>query len=203
MSITLPEPHDGAAGPLLTPEDWARSRDRGRVARARVGGRRWLLFWLLAGPGILAMLGENDGPSMVSYTATGAAYGMGFFLPFIVVTFAMAIICQEMCMRVGAVTHRGYGQLVLERVRRLPMGSHNLTPHALLSWSSRLRPRISQVGSHPPDSSGASTGSRPPNWSRNSRATVLSSCLPCTMCLRFGLAATYTVSSQFRNASKV
>jgi Mn2+/Fe2+ NRAMP family transporter len=27
----------------------------------------------------------------------------------------MAIVCQEMCMRVGAVTHRGYGQLVLER----------------------------------------------------------------------------------------
>jgi Mn2+/Fe2+ NRAMP family transporter len=115
MSITLPKPHDAAAGPLLTAEDWARSRDRGRVHQARGGGRRWLLFWLLAGPGILAMLGENDGPSMVSYTATGAAYGMGFFLPFIVVTFAMAIICQEMCMRVGAVTHRGYGQLVLER----------------------------------------------------------------------------------------
>jgi Mn2+/Fe2+ NRAMP family transporter len=115
MSITLPRPHDAAAGPLLTPEDWARSRDRGRVHRARGGGRRWLLFWLLAGPGILAMLGENDGPSMVSYTATGAAYGMGFFLPFIVVTFVMAVICQEMCMRVGAVTHRGYGQLVLER----------------------------------------------------------------------------------------
>ena len=52
---------------------------------------------------------------MVSYTATGATYGIGFFLPFIVVTFAMAIVCQEMCMRVGAVTHRGYGQLVLQR----------------------------------------------------------------------------------------
>ena len=64
---------------------------------------------------VLAMLGENDGPSMVSYTATGAAYGGGFFLPFIVVTFVMAVVCQEMCMRVGAVTHRGYGQLVLER----------------------------------------------------------------------------------------
>jgi len=59
------------------------------------------------------MLGENDGPSMVSYTAAGATYGLGFFLPFIVVTFAVAIICQEMCMRLGAVTHRGYGQLVL------------------------------------------------------------------------------------------
>ena len=111
-----PKPFDAAApGSLLTPEDWARSRDRGRVSRARGGDHRWLLFWLLIGPGILAMLGENDGPSILSYTATGATYGVGFFLPFIVVTFAMAIVCQEMCMRVGAVTHRGYGQLVLQR----------------------------------------------------------------------------------------
>jgi Mn2+/Fe2+ NRAMP family transporter len=73
------------------------------------------LLWLLVGPGILAMLGENDGPSMISYATSGATYGLGFFLPFIVVTFAMAVICQEMSMRVGAVTHRGYGQLVLER----------------------------------------------------------------------------------------
>jgi len=61
------------------------------------------------------MLGENDGPSMISYATTGATYGLGFFLPFIVLTFAMAIVCQEMCMRIGAVTHRGYGQLVLQR----------------------------------------------------------------------------------------
>ena len=99
----------------MTPEDWARSRDRGRVHMAREGDRHWLLFWLLAGPGALAMLGENDGPSMVSYTTTGATYGVSLFLPFILVTFAMAVVCQEMCMRVGAVTHRGYGQLVLER----------------------------------------------------------------------------------------
>jgi Mn2+/Fe2+ NRAMP family transporter len=99
----------------LSPEDIARSRDRQRVHRARQDGRRWYLLWLLAGPGILAMLAENDGPSIVSYTATGATYGLGFFLPFIVVTFAMAVVCQEMCMRVGAVTHRGYGNLVLRR----------------------------------------------------------------------------------------
>ncbi len=61
------------------------------------------------------MLGENDGPSMVSYATDGASYGIGFFLPFIVVLFAMAYVCQEMCMRVGAVTHRGYGELVLQR----------------------------------------------------------------------------------------
>jgi Mn2+/Fe2+ NRAMP family transporter len=109
---------DGAValpGPPLTPEDAARSKDRFRVHNARRHGRRWTLLWLLIGPGILAMLGENDGPSMISYAATGATYGLGFFLPFIVVTFAMSVVCQEMCMRVGAVTHRGYGQLVLER----------------------------------------------------------------------------------------
>ncbi|HEY2640922.1 MAG TPA: divalent metal cation transporter [Streptosporangiaceae bacterium] len=99
----------------LSPEDIARSRDRLRVHFARQDGRRWYLLWLLAGPGILAMLGENDGPSIVSYTAAGATYGLGFFLPFIVLTFAMAVVCQEMCMRVGAVTHRGYGSLVLQR----------------------------------------------------------------------------------------
>lgn len=101
--------------PALTGEDSARSRDRSRVYHARERGRSWRLLWLLVGPGILAMLGENDGPSIISYATTGATYGVGFFLPFIVVTFAMAIVCQEMCMRVGAVTHRGYGQLVLQR----------------------------------------------------------------------------------------
>jgi len=101
--------------PPLTHEDLDRAADRARVYHAREHGRRWYLLWLLLGPGILAMLGENDGPSMISYATSGGAYGLGFFLPFILLTFAMAIVCQEMCMRVGAVTHRGYGQLVLER----------------------------------------------------------------------------------------
>ncbi len=109
-------PVDAVALPgLLTPEDAARSRDRARVYRAREHNRRWYLLYLLVGPGVLAMLGENDGPSMISYATTGATYGIGFFLPFILITFAMAIVCQEMCMRVGAVTHRGYGALVLQR----------------------------------------------------------------------------------------
>jgi len=109
---------EGAAAllaPGLTPEDAARSADRARVHLARNRRRRWFLLWLLIGPGILAMLGENDGPSMISYATTGATYGLGFFLPFIVVTFAMAVICQEMCMRIGAVTHRGFSQLLTQR----------------------------------------------------------------------------------------
>jgi Mn2+/Fe2+ NRAMP family transporter len=102
----------------LTEEDTARSLDRLHVHRARWHHRRWLLLWLLAGPGILAMLGENDGPSMIAYAADGAQYGLGFFVPFIPALFAMAYICQEMCMRIAAVTHRGYGTLVLQRYGR-------------------------------------------------------------------------------------
>ena len=108
-----------ALPPALTPEDLIRSGDRFRVHNARTNRRRLYLLWLLVGPGILAMLGENDGPSMISYATSGATYGLGFFLPFILVTFAMAVVVQEMAMRVGAVTHRGYGQLVLERFGRL------------------------------------------------------------------------------------
>ena len=105
----------GFVVPPLTEEDAARSLDRSRVHHARRHRKRWRLLWLLVGPGILAMLGENDGPSMIAYAADGAEYGLGFFVPFIPVLFAMAYVCQEMCMRVGAVTHRGYGELVLQR----------------------------------------------------------------------------------------
>jgi Mn2+/Fe2+ NRAMP family transporter len=113
---------DGAVAlpsPALSPEDAIRSADRFRVHRARQGRRRWYLLWLLVGPGILAMVGENDGPSMISYATSGATYGIGFFIPFVLTTFAMGFVVQEMAMRVGAVTHRGYGQLVLERFGRV------------------------------------------------------------------------------------
>ncbi len=105
--------------PLLTDEDLVRSSDRSRVHHARRHRRRWYLMWLLVGPGILAMLGENDGPSMIAYAADGAQYGLGFFVPFIPLLFAMAYVCQEMSMRIGAVTHRGYGELVLQRYGRI------------------------------------------------------------------------------------
>src|SRR5271156_2190162 len=117
-SPLLPVP-DRVRKPLLTDEDTARSRDRSRVHHARRQRRRWHLLWLLVGPGILAMLGENDGPSMIAYASDGAQYGLGFFVPFIPILFAMAYVCQEMCMRVGAVTHRGYGELVLQRYGRV------------------------------------------------------------------------------------
>src|ERR1017187_1312978 len=103
---------------IITHEDVDRAHDRQRVsaARAQRGAfSRFRLLWLLVGPGILVMLGENDGPSMISYAVTGARFGIGFFIPFVVLTFGMAIVVQEMTMRLGSATHRGHAELIFER----------------------------------------------------------------------------------------
>jgi hypothetical protein len=85
---------------LVTHEDVDRARDRWEVARARVKARTktfggFRLLWLLVGPGILVFLGENDAPSMLSYSADGSRYGVGFFIPFVVLTFIMGFIVQD------------------------------------------------------------------------------------------------------------
>src|SRR5277367_4634108 len=106
---------------LLTHEDLDRARDRWRVNRARWKGRGAKRFgglrvlWLLVGPGVLVFLGENDAPSMLSYSATGARFGIGFFIPFVLLTFLMGLIVQEMTVRLGAVTHRGHAELIFDR----------------------------------------------------------------------------------------
>ena len=103
---------------LVTHEDLDRAHDRQRVLAARSGRgmSSWLrLLWLLVGPGILVMLAENDGPSMLSYAATGAKFGISFFLPFILLTFVMAVVVQEMTVRLGAATHRGHAELIFQR----------------------------------------------------------------------------------------
>ncbi len=100
---------------VVTQEDVLRARDRLKVQQTR-SDRRWLrLLWLLAGPGVLVMLGENDGPSMVSYATTGATYGVGFFVPFILLTFVMAFVVQEMTVRLGVATRRGHAELIFQR----------------------------------------------------------------------------------------
>jgi Mn2+/Fe2+ NRAMP family transporter len=105
---------------LLTHEDVDRARDRWEVAQARAkktrgtfGGVR--LLWLLVGPGVLVFLGENDAPSMLSYAAVGSRFGVGFFIPFVILTFMMGFVVQEMTVRLGAVTHRGHAELIFDR----------------------------------------------------------------------------------------
>ncbi len=110
-----PAPPTSTLSTVVTNEDLKRGRDRVRVHSARLRGRSPFLLWLLIGPGILTIIGENDGPSMLSYAQTGAQFGIGFFVPFIAALFFMAYIVQEMTVRLGAVTHRGHAELIFER----------------------------------------------------------------------------------------
>ena len=106
------------AATVITHEDIDRAHDRERVWETRAQRGLWSrvrLLWLLVGPGILVMLGENDGPSMLTYAASGARFGIGFFLPFVILTFLMACVVQEMTVRLGAATHRGHAELIFDR----------------------------------------------------------------------------------------
>jgi Mn2+/Fe2+ NRAMP family transporter len=100
---------------LAMPEESVRVHDRLAVARARQEHRYVKLFLYLVGPGIIVMLAENDGPSMVSYATTGATYGIGFFVPFILITFAMAFVVQELTARLAIATDCGHARLIFER----------------------------------------------------------------------------------------
>lgn len=109
-------PHNGPS--TLSHEDIHRAEDRLAVHQARLQRRSARLLWLLIGPGILVMLGENDSPSMLSYAATGSQFGIGFFLPFVAMTFAMAFIAQEITVRLGAASHTGHAELIYHRFGR-------------------------------------------------------------------------------------
>ena len=119
--MTPPQVQPPAPDLEITHEDIDRARDRLAVERARQGYQQRSLLqrlrplWLLIGPGILVFLGENDAPSMLSYAATGAQFGVGFFLPFVLLTFLAGFVVQEMTLRLGAVTHRGHAELIFER----------------------------------------------------------------------------------------
>ena len=104
------KPRPGAPEPA-----WIRAQDRRAALLARAGNHRVALFFLLAGPGVMAMVAENDGPSMLSYATTGATYGVGFFIPFVLLTFSMAFVVQELTARLGIASRRGYGKLIFER----------------------------------------------------------------------------------------
>lgn len=102
----------------LNEEERSRAHDQVRVLKAQNHRSSWRLLWLLVGPGILVMLGENDAPSMLSYSATGSQFGIGFFLPFVVFTFAMAFVAQEITVRLGAVSKTGHADLIYRRFGR-------------------------------------------------------------------------------------
>ena len=102
------------------PEDLEhRLRDRLHLDALRRGARDWrsrlALGLALIGPGVLVMLGDNDAGGVITYAQTGATYGLGIFLPLMILLGIVAYVVQEMTVRLGAVTRRGHAELIWKR----------------------------------------------------------------------------------------
>ena len=96
-----------------------RLRDRLHLAELHRNATNWrgrlVLALALLGPGVLVMLGDNDAGGVITYVQTGATYGLGLFLPLMILLGAVAYVVQEMTVRLGAVTRRGHAELIWKR----------------------------------------------------------------------------------------
>jgi Mn2+/Fe2+ NRAMP family transporter len=77
--------------------------------------RRPLSFFLLLGPGVLAAMADNDAGGLISYIVTGAKFGWAVFIPLALCLTAVTYTVQEMAMRLGVASEKGYTQLLRER----------------------------------------------------------------------------------------
>jgi len=66
------------------------------------------------GPGLLVMLADTDAGNVVTGAQAGATWGYRF-LPLLLLLIPMLYMVQELTVRLGAFTGRGYGELVRER----------------------------------------------------------------------------------------
>jgi Mn2+/Fe2+ NRAMP family transporter len=65
------------------------------------------------GPGLLAASAGNDAGGIATYASAGASYGYGLLWAMVIVTVCVGVV-QEMAARMGAVTGKGFSDLVRE-----------------------------------------------------------------------------------------
>lgn len=76
--------------------------------------RRKIWPYLAAmGPGLIAANAGNDAGGIATYASAGASYGYGFLWVMLVILICLGAV-QEMCARLGAVTGKGFADLVRE-----------------------------------------------------------------------------------------
>ena len=113
--------------PGKAPSTNGQSKFRQIVADSQPGWRRFIwIFWALLGPGVLAMLGDNDAGGVISYALTGAQFGLGIFLPLVLLLAPLTYTVQELSMRLSAVTQEGFAKLAWRRYGRF-WGYYHIT----------------------------------------------------------------------------
>jgi Mn2+/Fe2+ NRAMP family transporter len=73
---------------------------------------KWLrVFAMVAGPGIIVMVADNDAGGITTYAVTGAQTGYSL-LWFMLLLLPVAYFVQEMTVRLAAVTKRGHAEAI-------------------------------------------------------------------------------------------
>ena len=75
--------------------------------------RRLWPYLAALGPGLLAASAGNDAGGIATYASAGASYGYGLLWAMVIVTVCVGVV-QEMSARMGAVTGKGFSDLVRE-----------------------------------------------------------------------------------------
>jgi Mn2+/Fe2+ NRAMP family transporter len=90
------------------------------------------LYLVIAGPGIVVMVADNDAGGITTYAATGAKYGYRLIW-FLLILIPVAYYVQEMTVRLGAVTKRGHAQAIFDGFGAF-WGWFSLIDLMLLDW---------------------------------------------------------------------
>jgi Mn2+/Fe2+ NRAMP family transporter len=90
------------------------------------------LYLIIAGPGIIVMVADNDAGGITTYSVTGAKYGYGLIW-FLILLGPVAYFVQEMTVRLGAVTKRGFAEAIFEAFGSF-WGWFALTDLSILNW---------------------------------------------------------------------
>jgi NRAMP (natural resistance-associated macrophage protein)-like metal ion transporter len=90
------------------------------------------LFMLIAGPGIIVMVADNDAGGITTYTVTGAQYSF-HLIWFLILLGPVAYYVQEMTVRLGAVTKRGHAEAIFHAFGSF-WGWFSLLDLVLVDW---------------------------------------------------------------------
>ncbi|MGC2655514.1 MAG: NRAMP family divalent metal transporter [Mycobacterium sp.] len=91
----------------------------GRIRRDATGAgrnrrQRLRMLLVIAGPGLIVMVGDNDAGGVATYSQAGQNYGMKLLWT-LALLIPVLYVNQEMVLRLGAVTRVGHARLIFER----------------------------------------------------------------------------------------
>jgi Mn2+/Fe2+ NRAMP family transporter len=79
----------------------------------RRGIKMMRIFFVIIGPGLIVTVADNDAGGITTYAATGVKYGYSFILPILFI-IPLVYVVQELTLRVGILTKRGFAEAVFE-----------------------------------------------------------------------------------------